>query len=425
MKNCVFTICAKNYIGLAIILEKSFKEHNPDSDFLIFVVDEFEEKPDSLPSNVYISREVLKIDDALWVEMSFKYDITEFCTSIKPKCFEFLMDNTRYENFIYLDPDIYIYNSFAPVFKQLETHSIVLTPHVLNFNYAHVSVDDLLQAGVFNLGFIAVRKDEIAKQMLSWWGNQLKNKCFDEYREGLFTDQKWINLIPVFFNREDICISRHKGLNVAPWNFHEREIVTENDVLKVRYREDISSSFDELIFIHYSGYNYFALKEDGKIIQKYATRQFEYKDVIEVLNRYNQALCEQKDIFDSYIHYNYTYNSFDNKMPILKIHRRIYRSLLLKGEKFPNPFFSTNDSFYSKLKKHGLINPKISTKSVSSSQVLNKYGIELQIFNYLMKIVYRILGIQKYIYILQLFSRYRFESQIHLIDKKYNANNIL
>ena len=30
MNNCIFTICAKNYIGLAKILEKSLKQHNPE-----------------------------------------------------------------------------------------------------------------------------------------------------------------------------------------------------------------------------------------------------------------------------------------------------------------------------------------------------------------------------------------------------------
>jgi hypothetical protein len=41
MKNCVFTIVAKNYIGLAQILEESLKDKNPDVDFFIFVADEF------------------------------------------------------------------------------------------------------------------------------------------------------------------------------------------------------------------------------------------------------------------------------------------------------------------------------------------------------------------------------------------------
>lgn len=35
MKNCIFTICAKNYVGLAQILEKSVLKYNKNVDFYI------------------------------------------------------------------------------------------------------------------------------------------------------------------------------------------------------------------------------------------------------------------------------------------------------------------------------------------------------------------------------------------------------
>ena len=94
MKKTAFTICAKNYIGLALALEKSLKEHSKDVDFYIFVADEFslEEDIESLPENVIIAKKVIGISDAQWNQMSFKYDITEFCTSIKPTCFKYILE---------------------------------------------------------------------------------------------------------------------------------------------------------------------------------------------------------------------------------------------------------------------------------------------------------------------------------------------
>ena len=38
-KNCIFTICAKNYIGLAQALEKSILQYNNNIDFYIVVAD--------------------------------------------------------------------------------------------------------------------------------------------------------------------------------------------------------------------------------------------------------------------------------------------------------------------------------------------------------------------------------------------------
>lgn len=42
MKNCAFTIVAKNYIGLVQILEKSIREYYNDLLFYIIVADEID-----------------------------------------------------------------------------------------------------------------------------------------------------------------------------------------------------------------------------------------------------------------------------------------------------------------------------------------------------------------------------------------------
>ena len=49
-KLCVFTIVAKNYIGLAELLGKSLHAMNPNIVFNIVVADKFEDNPKCLPS---------------------------------------------------------------------------------------------------------------------------------------------------------------------------------------------------------------------------------------------------------------------------------------------------------------------------------------------------------------------------------------
>ena len=89
MKQCAFTIVAKNYIGLGQILGESLRRHNPDIDFSIFVSDEFEHQPANLPKEIIIAKDVLSgISREQWLDMAFKYDLTEFCTAIKPFFFE-------------------------------------------------------------------------------------------------------------------------------------------------------------------------------------------------------------------------------------------------------------------------------------------------------------------------------------------------
>jgi lipopolysaccharide biosynthesis glycosyltransferase len=159
MRNAVFTIVAKNYIGLAQVLEKSV-QRNADADFFIFVADEFDDDKIELPSNAIISKTTLGIEIAQWTEMSFKYNLVEFCTAIKPYCFEFLFGQKSHDKVVYLDPDVYVFNSLNPVFSDLDKFSIVLTPHIVDMQtpFRGVYSDYLfLVNGTFNLGFIGLK----------------------------------------------------------------------------------------------------------------------------------------------------------------------------------------------------------------------------------------------------------------------------
>ena len=44
---------------------------------------------------------------------------------------------------------------------------------------------------------------------------------------GLFTDQKWGNFLPTFY--DDVVISRHPGMNVANWNLENRDLSFNSD----------------------------------------------------------------------------------------------------------------------------------------------------------------------------------------------------
>jgi hypothetical protein len=106
--NAIFTIVAKNYIGLAQVLEESVRK-NSTADFYIIVADEIDNEISSLfsfPNNVLIAKTILSsIDDTKWKEISFKYNLVEFCTSIKPACFDYLINKQLYKIIIYKEND--------------------------------------------------------------------------------------------------------------------------------------------------------------------------------------------------------------------------------------------------------------------------------------------------------------------------------
>lgn len=133
MQNIVFTIVAKNYIGLAQVLEESVNAHSSDVQFYIIVSDELVNLPE-LPLNVLSARKALNLPDEQWEQMAFKYNLVEFCTAIKPYCFDFFFKQKDAGKTIYLDPDILAYSSLNPIFDELGRQSILITPHILNMH---------------------------------------------------------------------------------------------------------------------------------------------------------------------------------------------------------------------------------------------------------------------------------------------------
>ncbi|UTN04631.1 hypothetical protein L0669_01710 [Flavobacterium bizetiae] len=430
MSKVAFTIVAKNYIGLAQILESSLKAQNPDTDFFIIVADDFSDNFDleKLPSNILFARNELNISSKQWIDMSFKYDLTEFCTSIKPASFSYFIEKTKYDKIIYLDPDIFIYNSLNSIYDMLDVHSIVLTPHITVIQdtfQGDRSESGLLSTGVFNLGFCAIKRSIASKKMISWWHTRLLDKCYIDSHDSFFTDQKWMDFLPCFFNSTELHISRHLGMNIAPWNFFERKVFMSDEGLMVCNREtDSEESIHPVIFVHYSGYNYVELKK-GNVVQNNISGIKDYEDIKLLTNIYAKAIYENRDVFDSYIKEKYSFGVFENDEAIKGFHRRIYRSLTNKGQLFEYPFSIAQGSLYQKLKEKGMMKSSIINIDKVNKDNLNGVGRKLRMFNTGTRLLYRLIGLEKYLLLIRLMRPFsRFESQIHLITTDFDEENI-
>jgi hypothetical protein len=66
---------------------------------------------------------------------------------------------------------------------------------------------------------------------------------FNDVPFGTFVDQKWIDLVPAFFDK--VCILKHPGCNIAYWNLHERTLSQGKDAILVNNQP--------LCFFHFSG----------------------------------------------------------------------------------------------------------------------------------------------------------------------------
>lgn len=399
MKQCAFTIVAKNYIGLGQILGESLRRHNPETDFFIFVSDEFEQQPDKLPKEVVMAKEALEgISSNQWRDMAFKYDLTEFCTAIKPFCFEHVF-SLGYEKSYYFDPDIYIFSSIKAISDALDEHTMTLTPQIAGIHpdYKGEHPEWAMNVnGIFNLGFCGIRNNDLGRRIVKWWEERLRDQAFADRSVGQFTDQKWMDWIPGFLGQQ-LYVQQSLGMNMAPWNYFERELSEDAEGhLYVSFRtDDMPQRHDPLVFVHFAGYDYTQLKK-GIISRKRIEDLKEYDDLSLINTVYRDAIVTHAAVFDSFIEQPYSYATYDNDVPIAAFHRRLYHGL---NSQTSNPFATGSGSFYQLINKKGMIiEEKID--NVSRRNLANLDG-KKKVLAYFYRILYRLIGYKRYVMFLK------------------------
>jgi hypothetical protein len=429
-----FTICARNYYGLAQVLRQSIQTHDPDIRFVAFIADGIppedraEFGADAIDAvelmSDYVSEDTLR-------DMAFKYNLTEYCTAIKPFCFRHVFDRTDADASLYLDPDIFVFSSLAEIIAKLQTASIVLTPHII-FPSLHEGAradNGILATGVFNLGFLGLARSDTTHTFLRWWSQRLVDQCFVDNHDALFTDQKWMDFVPTLFPSSEVCSFRHAGLNLAPWNFHEREVSPDaaggflvSRRIGMKSDQELTAetrSDDKLVFVHFSGFDYKKFCS-GQVAQYNLDGLTVPADLNAVIERYMAAIQAGSAQVLRFLGKPYRYATFDNGATILSFHRRLYRAALDAGKSWGNPFATTDGGFYRLLKQRSLLAGRGTTASLDKTNKRNLTGLgrKLSAFSTMMRLVKRVVGFENYLFLLRLMRPYsRPEAQLHLLDR--------
>ena len=222
-----FTSFTFSYLGRALILAETLKAAHPNWKLYALMVDE-------PPPGVDVPAALSKFDHVVyarelgferWKAWLFKHDIVEASTAVKGKMARHLLDK-GYEYVVYLDPDIAVFHQLDSIIENMGNNSICLTPHQVapNKTPGYVKDNELtsLLYGVYNLGFAAIKNDDVGNSFAQWWDERTYEACYDDVGNGVFTDQKWCDLVPALFPR--VYIERDPGCNVASWNLSTRKI---------------------------------------------------------------------------------------------------------------------------------------------------------------------------------------------------------
>ncbi len=181
-----------------------------------------------------------------------KYNIIELNTCVKPSFIRFLFKkNADLEFLFFFDPDIMIFDKLSDIELNFKLNDFILTPHILyplSISEQRPNEYDFLNYGIYNIGFLGLKNsNQVINEFLPWWEERTLKLGYIRPCDGLFVDQIWFNLVPLFYKK--ICILNHSGCNVAPWNLHERKLTKLSDKIIVNNK-------DTLIFYHFSSFKY-------------------------------------------------------------------------------------------------------------------------------------------------------------------------
>jgi len=185
---------------------------------------------------------------------------------------------------IYFDPDIMVFSKFVEMDDNLTKYNVILTPH-----FTTPIEDDLLptekhvfNTGVFNLGFVAMRRSAETARLLQWWMKKLRYECILDLTRGYFVDQLWMNLAPAYFDK--VLIEKAPGYNTAHWNLHERTISYKDEKYFVNDQP--------LVFYHFS---HFSLKKPEHIASFHTRYSFASRpDIVPLFEAYKSNLKKNK-----------------------------------------------------------------------------------------------------------------------------------
>ena len=385
MNNVACTIVSKNYIAYAKTWAKSMRDSNPGIKLYVLIVDRVSDTDTFLHDPNYETIAVEDLGIERFESISFKYSILELNTNVKPAFLIHLIKNKGADNVLYFDPDIYVFENLDFIYAELKDAAYALTPHILFpiEDTMRPSEQDHLRTGIFNLGFIAVSSAPDALELLAWWSRKCLHLAYNDNRDGLFVDQKWLDLAPALFPR--LKIIRDEGCNVAYWNLQERRI--EPSSTAGRYRVNKKAA---LTFFHFSG----LVLEDLNCISKHQDRLtlHERPELTSLFRQYADRLIQNGH--PQHAGLEYTFGRFSNGNLISDLARRIYSTSEHLEDRKCDPFNEDSAFYQSQVENKTLFSQSLPLGQ--NTRTYNRRSLSVQVINFAFKIARKLLGPDRY-----------------------------
>jgi len=331
-------------LAYARTLATTLATSNPQIQLYVLLADRIDGyiDPDKEPFNI-ISLEELSDQENI-DKMSFYYTPSELCFCLRAWLHEYMFQKTNFIKWIYLDSDILVCHSLKTIFQQLDDISILLSPHLININPPQsINVKAirklesylLRNGGIYNGGFLGLRKTGESETFIKWFKDHLKMYGFDN-RPMQSGDQFWLTFVPLYF--KEVSVLRDPGANLAYWNLYERSIEQDTP-------NKIKVNDKPLLFFHFAGFD----MNSPKNLTKYEIPQglrIIPDSIKKLANDYHNLLIDNG--YEDTKNYPYAYAQFQNGKPITPLMRHVYFDMVFNDKGFTGSPFGKYKYFSSR-----------------------------------------------------------------------------
>lgn len=276
MKQAFCTITTQSHLFKVKALFESLSEY-PDIELFCLITDS-SVLPNATFGEQYHTLEHL--NDVHFEAIKSKYQGDKLRWSLKPVYIKHLLQN-GYEKVIYCDNDIFFFDSPQFLFNKLDESDVLLTPHWYphNPNENQNWLEANFRVGLYNAGFFAANQKSI--KALEWWADCCIYNVKKAFNRGMFDDQKYLDLMPIVF--ENVKVLKHKGCNVAGWNYAEFIIAKKEEKIFINDKYP-------LIFIHFTPLSFREFSKNNNLFNQ------SLSDYLNVIKKHNPGYSFEKEL---------------------------------------------------------------------------------------------------------------------------------
>ena len=255
--HAITSIITPDYIPQALTLNSYIKESNPDTSHLVLIIGEADCLPRDLPQGPeWICWDAI-YEKKTRLHLASEYVPFELSCVTRGRFHHYLATQRKFDKWIMLDTDIGVLSTLDPVWRALDSSSIVLTPHAskpVSIQQVIPHEGNIHKAGLFNGGVVGMKRSATARQASKWLSERLEAYGHSHpHRQGTgladchdfeFVDQIWLNLMYLYFRPETAILSK-ETCNLGHWNLHQGDLELRNGL--AYFNEE------RVVIAHFSG----------------------------------------------------------------------------------------------------------------------------------------------------------------------------